>query len=699
MATEARNTNYWVKSDALYVQLNAMGEPNYIQCSVVSGASIIAYMQQVKELGYDAGHNYQRWTLQAYPSQFPDDVARYVYAAIPRQPTTNDNNALVVFPSERIDLYGKAVADETRQVGNEAFYYIFLQGIIGEVKTDTSGKRFRDWSQHIDYGTLATDEALASGGEGSWWQYNSVSDTVSFLKTILKATFDTLTAKVVNISKLILGDKELNGIATDDTPDTSEDKIVTPHYMEQFGVKHWLAKDKDDTAQGLITFLKGLISRGKLTAEEIAQFKKGATFGDDFIQGILTGIGARIDERGNAEFESITSRSSIIAKELIVNRQTAIESNFFASESGVVESVVESKPTTEGNNTTYDLKLQKRWDNDFTAFHEQDCIRASINTLMENGKYYDMWFRVLSVNTVTNTITVVMYPDDEVPSGKNYPPTELARLIRWGNAVDKKRQRVWYLSSETGTIILLNHVTKPIIDRTNYSIAVGLLPDELSFVFQDYPDTDAEDGAIYTKWIAAQNLIYKDYEGNTKQDVIDRGQWSLDVAKGDNPYRCVPTEVHDVWHYGCRWRCLEDKTTKEPKYASTGWAFVEGNPNFTLDIESTNGWSFSRPYINACMNKKGEQVAFTTLSVIGTLYNRDVSDEMVNVTWTRDSGNPSEDNQWALTVATYKDRLSLPIKMADLGDRWSKLQPTVFKCTAEIKDGEQSLSQTSEVEF
>ena len=49
-----------------------------------------------------------------------------------------------------------------------------------------------------------------------------------------------------------------------------------------------------------------------------------------------------------------------------------------------------------------------------------DVVLASINTLAENGKYYDMWLRVLSVNTVTNTITVVCYPDDEVPSKKNY---------------------------------------------------------------------------------------------------------------------------------------------------------------------------------------------------------------------------------------------------------------------------------------
>ena len=460
-------------------------------------------------------------------------------------------------------------------------------------------------------------------------------------------------------------------------------------------LQKYLRKDVDDTAQGTITFEQVQKFLQGLTAEQLSQFKKGATFGD-FISNILVGTGGRIDEWGNAEFESITSRSSIITKELITNRQTAIESSFFATESGTVEAVTEIPPASDGGNTTYELKLKKRWDGDYTAFHEQDCIRASINTLLENGKYYDMWLRVLSVNTVANTITVVMYPDDEVPSRKNYPPVELARLIRWGNPVDKARQRVWYLSADSGTIVLLNHVTKPIIDRTNYSIAIGLLPDSLSFVFQDYPAADPEDGAIYTKWIAAENFVRKDYEGNVKQDVVDRGLWSLDIAQGDAPYRCTGTEVHDVWRHGCRWRCLEDKTTLEPMYSSSGWAFVEGNPSFGIDVQSSNGWRFSKAYINACRNDLGEQVPFTVLSVRGTLYNQDVTQQMVNVAWTRDTGNPAADNAWAEQMAERNDQLSLPMLGSYLGDKWGMDTPCVIKCTAEIRDGE---TYTSEMEI
>lgn len=441
-------------------------------------------------------------------------------------------------------------------------------------------------------------------------------------------------------------DKKIKAGYADETDDFSENGKAS---------RKILRKDIEDTASALIKFLSG------------------AQFGG-FIPGILTGSGGRIDERGNAEFESITSRSSIIAKELIVNRQTAMESNFVFTESGLVDSVEENAPATEGDNITYTLQLQKRWEGDFTAFKENDVILASVNALAAGGKYYDMWMRVLSVNTVKNTIEVVCYPDSEVPSGANHPPCELARLIRWGNATDEDRQSCWYISSSEGLLVWLDHVTKPIIDKSNYSLAIGKLPDALHFVFANYPLADKRDGTFYAKYLAVQNIIRTDYQGNVKQDVVDRGKWSLDTAKSEEPYRCIATEVHDVWHYGCRWRCLEDETQAEPKYASTGWAFVEGNPEFKVEMTSAQGWSFDCDEISK-LNDEGQYNVFTTLLFEATLYNRSVNDyvEAKRVTWTRDTGNVQEDNAWAIEHADAG--FSVPITWKDLGtnadERWS----------------------------
>ena len=341
MATEAKNTNYWISSTALYIQLNSMGEPDYIQCSVVSGASVLCYMSDVPGLGYDAGHNYQRWTLAAYPSIFPDSKRKYVYIAIPRQSTTDNNQATVVFPGQKIDIYGKTIPSsgtEGVQIGNEAYYYIFTGGIISAVKTDADNTRKREWEQHFDCGKLATDEAIASGGEGAWWRYNSVSDTITFLKEILKANFNELSAKVARVTRLFLGGHELKGVAdSNGTLETSNDTVVTPQYLGQFGVKHFLAKDKDDTVHGTITF------------EKVQNFLRGLVVGNSNNE---NGGSWTPDAEGRSHLitDYLEVRMKAIFEELVINKTSTIGGKEIISPAGgVVAHKVEEVTVTYNN--------------------------------------------------------------------------------------------------------------------------------------------------------------------------------------------------------------------------------------------------------------------------------------------------------------------------------------------------------------
>ena len=400
MVTEVKNTNYWISSSALYIQLNAMGEPDYIQSSVVSGASILCYMNNVPGLGYDAGHNYQRWTLASYPSIFPDSGKKYIYVAIPRVRTGDNDIATVVFPSQRIDLYGKAIIEQTKedgskelvsgdQIGNENFYYIYLQGIISEVKTDTDNTRKREWEQHVDCGSLATDEAIASGGEGSWWQYNSVTDTITFLKTILKAAFEELIAKVAKITKLILNGKEVTGVADDTTLETSNTTVVTPQYLGQFGVKHFLAKDKDDTAEGMITFAKGLVSKG------LADLMMGAKFGNNAMitqlgEAVLSAIksldydnaaeqGFSVEKEKNGKYHAFVTNLTIWGKaifhELEVRKLSYSGGNIYLSGAGskLIKVVPVKKSVSDGGVTSW------------VETTEDECVGWKCYLLADNG--------------------------------------------------------------------------------------------------------------------------------------------------------------------------------------------------------------------------------------------------------------------------------------------------------------------------
>ena len=249
--------DYWVSPHALHIELNAMSRPDYVQASCVSGAQILVYVKDI--IGYDAGHNYRRWSLQASPTVFNSHTEKYVYAAIPRS-LNSAASAWIVFPSEQIDIYGKNEKEE--QIGDEKYYYIFLQGII--TSSGDNGTVNRDWKVDYFSGYLSSDEAISSVLTDSvWYSYSTASNTVTFLKNMtMKAGtwFRDFFAKTVTIvsggSITFEGDKQasLSGIAHENTSLEAEDRIVTPKYLDLKA----LSKIHDDEAQGMIRFLNGL---------------------------------------------------------------------------------------------------------------------------------------------------------------------------------------------------------------------------------------------------------------------------------------------------------------------------------------------------------------------------------------------------------------------------------------------------------
>lgn len=433
--------------------------------------------------------------------------------------------------------------------------------------------------------------------------------------------------------------------------------------------------DKTPSDKNVFSALKSL--KTLLRKDQSDQTNFLLKFGE-FIDSMIAGKGAGIFPDGRGQFEKIEVRSAMIVKELIYNRWFAQEGNVTYSEAGTVERI---ELLEDG---TYDMYLRRRWDNDITAFKEQDVSYGSVNNLNSTGEYYDSWFRVLSVMQAENKINVVLYPDEEVPGGKNYPPAVGMVITRRGNAVDEERQGFWYISSYEGCICMLDGVTKPILEESNYSIIVGKLK-RLS-LFDNLPINYLQ-SYVYCRGIAIQDLMRIDYQGVVVVQLNDRGFWSLEVAQSENPYTVGKETVDTVWHYGCRWKCLVTGTTDEPRYASTGWAMIEGNPAFTIDIDSSNGWQFDADRISD-RDESGDYIVFTELIVSGLLYNQDVTDNILDsdVTWTRDTGNVSEDNAWAIKRASAGKRLSLTLD--DLGTDYMTRSSCSFKATVLLRDGQ-----------
>ena len=365
MMTEATPQDYWLAENALFIERNANANPDCIQAACVSGAQILVYIKGV--IGYDAGHNYQRWTLQASPTVFGTHTEKYVYAAIPRPEATDKRTALVVFPSERIDVYGKNAAEE--QIGSTDYYYIFLQGIL--TSSGDNGSINREWKQEVVSGYLSSDEAINAGPtESKWFKYSSVDDSVTFLKNLtMKAgtVFVQLFARALTIvsgGSITFEGKEgqITGITTDETELNSTTDIVTPKYLDD----HALSKQHDDrtdhdlamknlTVNGTADVFGNTLLRGDLAVGTAEQPQNAHVLGNLEVGVFNKGVqGAKVDFYGNAEFESIVGRSFLEVPELRYNRTTITVGNKWQTEgAGIIEKVwtMQDLPTLFNSST------------------------------------------------------------------------------------------------------------------------------------------------------------------------------------------------------------------------------------------------------------------------------------------------------------------------------------------------------------
>lgn len=431
--------------------------------------------------------------------------------------------------------------------------------------------------------------------------------------------------------------------------------------------QQFLSRLADDVAKGNLTFEK------MLTVLGLAVFKDGAHYGE-FVKSLYAGTGAGIDELGNAEFESVRVRSYFECLELIINRLSAIEGDQILTEGDTIESVDDL-----GDNC-YGLHLRSKWDGYFTAQYPSNVLKGIVNTLAaSSGVYYTSWLRVNSVNTANNYIEVALYPDEETPAGKNYPPCEMMKIARWGNQTDKKRQSCIYLSSTEGRIVRLTGVTKPIIDASNYGATFGTLPEFLQEM--DLPTIEGQD-YVYARGLIVQDIIRIDYQGKPVSEVVDRGAWSADAdyyCEAVNP-ATGRYEISDVWYNGCKYRCAKTGTTTAPAWNNTDWAMVEGNPEFTVDFADTD-YIFDPDRFNL------------TLSIIAKLYNMDITADILDadVQWTRYSEDAdgvervASDNAWALKRAGAGKSIDLTVEDCDFNGYVPKVLK--FIATVTLRDG------------
>lgn len=422
-----------------------------------------------------------------------------------------------------------------------------------------------------------------------------------------------------------------NGIylirVNDSTPASDSNTFSALRALRMF-----FRKDKSDETSFIQKFLGGL--------------EVGA-----FIDSLLAGKGTGITADGRIQTDRLEVRGSMTVMDLIINQLQGMEADYSFTEIGKIAQV------DDLGEKTYKLWIEKRTDFDFVKLQEGDVCYSIVNTLYQGGTdYFTSWMRVLTVNMTDNALTVVLYPDGEVPGGRNFAPVAGYNVTRRGNAIlpedgsTNERSQSWILSSREGRIMFLTNVIKPILEDYNYGVVIGKLPNTAAL---DQIPVAKDDLGIMADVMIARKFYEFDGNGKLITKVVDRGEWSLTVAQSENPYRymthettnestgqCFVTlEQHAVWHLGCKWGCLIDKTQLEPKWNSTDWIMLEGDPNYYLQVESSNGYAFRRSNVDTELTAK---IYYGNIEITADIMNM----TGVEVEWLRDTGNVGDDNTW-----------------------------------------------------
>ena len=370
MLIQIPSDKYWFDKRAVSISLNALDNPDTIQVYVSGNAVVMACMEGIDGLDYDVSHNYRRWKLTGSPTYFPTHTEKYVYIAIPRAMTSDGSptgTAMVVFPSEMVDLYGKNEAGV--QVYPDRFFYLFTNGIITSSGED--GKTRRDWKRDHDIisGTLHTDYGNDRPADAEWYEYISATSLVKFLKDITMEAgtkFRQLFAHTITLvsgGSIRFGESEtaptITGVADGDTSPTSAQHIATPAYVDYAALSK-LHDDKTDfgleMASLKVNGTADIFGNTILNAD--ALIKGNLTVGtpespsDTTLHGDLTigtynkGIsGAHVDLYGNSEFESIVARTFLETPEIRKKRTTITVGNEWQTEGGGIIEQVWTKAT------------------------------------------------------------------------------------------------------------------------------------------------------------------------------------------------------------------------------------------------------------------------------------------------------------------------------------------------------------------
>ncbi|HBG40430.1 MAG TPA: hypothetical protein DDW85_03315 [Porphyromonadaceae bacterium] len=391
-----------------------------------------------------------------------------------------------------------------------------------------------------------------------------------------KLILDQITQKWINVISSLDVDEQgriiaelANILKIDDDRELSDENILSSlRTLEEIKNaidgqnldEKFLSKIKDDTAAGLITFIKGLISN------EVSQFLKGLSSGGDitigdFIGG-LTGRGAKIGNNGKIEARSLTLWEFLEVPELRFNRAEVIAGVSWRTKGG---GIIESVTMNSDVSGTVTLKLE---DGDIGRVKGDDLCMGIWHYESENeiedrddgkGNYTfagfgTSYFRITEVRGERKIeFDFTMRPLDANYT-KHFIPQSGMHFAAFGNPTYKDRQNSVYETPEYTRRLV--GVTTWEYTKANISMQYGDLTNLSVFGI-----TTGTVGSLYANDVAMTGRIDQSaYVGDELEFKTDNGEYiSL------NEITTITAYIYNTW---------DDVTNK---YERFDWTRDSGN--------------------------------------------------------------------------------------------------------------------------
>ena len=421
--------------------------------------------------------------------------------------------------------------------------------------------------------------------------------------------------------------------------------------IEAQGEKRFLSKLTPDTAQELITFLKGVAfnNGAAIDGEGNALLKAIQTLG---FERTINGFGVWLDDKGRAhgQIDYLEVIGKAIFRSLQIDEYKHIGGNIVLSgANAIIEKVV---PVTGGwkcylHTDDGDKAITNDWEPGDQALCQTFNIKAGVYENVSN-RYYWRVVSAVAQKSATEKAYIVITADDAYrdKSTANDAPMAGDNIVLCGhnslwdvaNGIDptlhRNRMNVTMITTskeEGGTIEVYRNIHDFSLSKGN--AIFHLSSDKIYMNSQRF------------EWVSA--------DGERIPNVIYRGDWTPGTVAAR----------YEAWYYGGgTWLSIEDNNTDEPTEQSPKWKHYatkgeDGTSPYTVQILSESGG-------NIIHNGQGQ------ISLVATVLHgeQDITASLLpnQFSWVIQSGNTDFDTAWNARHEAIGNRTTISAEEVNL---------------------------------